>query len=268
MTPPARESTSLDPSPHNPALVVEEETQRRKSYSPRRPKITRYKSLPGRNEGLGLEIIVKPTEKPSGSSTISPNDTRRVSAGSANSRRGSNNRQGTRKRLSGSWASVDVVDALPISDLGIDSSSTSTSPFSSARQSISTGAGTSPENSSGIASSLSLSDPVFLVEEIHSRAHLAEFGSMKSAEKGINETTPLIALDHPTEYVLALKKSGWNATFPRRGSLAVLNKTALAPWAVTAELGGLGIGDKDRVEGIGKHWSDRRGSWAEGWGKM
>lgn len=117
-----------------------------------------------------------------------------------------------------------------------------------------------------------------MVEEITSRAHLAEFGAMgdladpvkgkgKGKERlgmeGAEMSTPTVARG----FVAQLAQSGWNATFPRRGSLAVLTRTALAPWAMDSEMGGLGVGDKDRVGRTTQHWSERRGSWAEGWSK-
>lgn len=115
-----------------------------------------------------------------------------------------------------------------------------------------------------------------MVEEITSRAHLAEFGALNDfaiASKGkARERFESVDSAMPTPtvasgFVAQLAQSGWNATFPRRGSLAVLTRTALGPWAVDNEMGGLGVGDKDRVSGAAQHWSERRGSWAEGWSK-
>jgi hypothetical protein len=117
-------------------------------------------------------------------------------------------------------------------------------------------------------------ESLFLVEEINSRAHLADMGA-ESASKGKARATmdEFGAIPSTTGmgggggFVAQFAQSGWNATFPRRGSLAVLSRNPLAPWAAASEFGGLGVGDKDRVMGAGQHWSERRGSWAEGWSK-
>lgn len=240
-----------------------------------RPKIIRYKSLPGRHEGLGLDIVVRP-RGPSASGTS-------TSDSSGESHRGSDTtapgrRRSTRSRLSGTWVELDVVESLAATDLA----STSTSPLSSARHSI-TSVGSPPTLISSSATS-SIPESLFLVEEITSRAHLAEFGAgvgqgqtggsamAKSKGRARQESVDPAAAAYfgfgpSVGYVAQLAQGGWNATFPRRGSLAVLTRTALGPWASGTDLGGLGVGGKEAVEGGAKHWSDRRGSWAEGWSK-
>jgi len=111
-------------------------------------------------------------------------------------------------------------------------------------------------------------DRSFMVEEITSRADLAEFGGVADGKTRprFDSFDPNVSLTaNMSGYVAQLAQSGWNATFPRRGSLAVLTRTPLGPWAEASELSGLGVGDKDRVMSSGAHWSERRGSWAEGW---
>jgi len=262
--------------------------------SPQRPKITRYKSLPGRSEGLGLEIVVR--KGTSGSTAGGPD--RRESEGGAStgssSNATSNLRRASRGRVSGSWAAIDVVDSLAATDLG-SSSSASHSPLSSGRPSVHSAQSLhSAHPVSPAAAGPSLTTDAFLmVEEITTRAHLAEFGAPAFAGgepggvrggKGKGRArydsfdSAAFASGGPQSggYVAQLAQNGWNATFPRRGSLAVLTRTALGPWAIGNGLAGLGLGDRDRLvsgaagglgAGGGRHWSDRRGSWAEGWSK-
>jgi len=260
-----------------------------RNVSPR-PKITRYKSLPGRNEGLGLEIVVR---KGTSASTASGSDRRESEGGASTGSSAAaaatahSQQRSSRGRASGSWAAIDIVDSLAATDLG-SSTSNSRSPLSSGRPSIHIARSVHSTHSiSPTTADPNSTEDFLMVEEITTRAHLAEFGAPafgglsegKSKGRGRYDSFDSAAFPNAggksAGYVAQLAQSGWNATFPRRGSLAVLTRTALGPWAVGNGLAGLGLGDKDRVvsgaAGLpgapGGHWSDRRGSWAEGWSK-
>lgn len=382
-------------TPSRPSLRLDEDG------AVARPRLTRYKSMPGRQQGLGLSIVVRPNQSTLGPSTaqphgaanssaeasrrgsehfggktggesVSPHQERRTSAASSLDKdgkpvagSGGSGKKRVRKAR-GSWAAVDLIDSLH-GDLEFDQT---ISPLSSTRgsiQSTRTGGGSdgsiksepfnlsvrtappasrsslpsegsSPRGKRGVsASRLSLFNPavsttqsehqpqalhqapVYLVEEISTRAHLATFGlagdkgkAREPAGRGrfesIDSCLPLYRLprtqppstgqttasgeDAPVVNEHGMFANGglgggvfgesWNATFPRRGSLAVVNKTiglgvtgnTLYPWSagVTSGTGGAGAvpaGGGANVGGAGKmpHWSERRGSWAEGWSK-
>jgi hypothetical protein len=383
-------------TPSRPSLRLDEDG------SVARPRLTRYKSMPGRQQGLGLSIVVRPNQSTSGPSTaqphgaanssaeasrrgsehlgakaggegVSPHQERRTSAASSIDKNGkpvAGSAGSGKKRVRkarGSWAAVDLIDSLH-GDLEFDQT---ISPLSSTRgsiQSTRTGGGSdgsiqsepfnlsvrtappasrsslpsegsSPRGKRGGSTSRSSlfnpavpttqsqhqpqalhQAPVYLVEEISTRAHLATFGlagengkPKEPAGRGrfesIDSCLPLYRLprtqlpstgqttasgeDAPlvNEHGMLFANGGlgggvfgesWNATFPRRGSLAVVNKTiglgvtenTLYPWSagVTSGTGGAGAvpaGGGASVGGAGKmpHWSERRGSWAEGWSK-
>lgn len=121
------------------------------------------------------------------------------------------------------WTSVDVVDPLAAGDDGTPSSTT-------------------------------ITPSLLRVERRASRSPMAELNIGRSRFESVDSALPLFA-----EKLLKLPQNGMFETFPRRGSLAVLSRTPLGPWAVKA-------GDEMRI-GVDGHWSERRGSWAEGWKK-
>lgn len=124
-----------------------------------------------------------------------------------------------RGRRQGGWTAVDVVDPLAAGDDGLH-----------------------PDTA-----------PALLhVAHRSSFNPKAEFGVGRSRFESVDSALPFF-----NERFMSLPRGSglWSSTFPRRGSLAVLSRTPLGPWAVKG-LDTLGVG------GHG-HWSERRGSWAE-----
>jgi len=94
---------------------------------------------------------------------------------------------------------------------------------------------------------------LLLVERRSTLAQKTEFGGRNRFES-VDSALPLFG---GTFLNLPQTATGWSETFPRRGSLAVLSRTPSGPWAIKGGEQGLSAG----------HWSERRGSWAEVWGK-
>jgi len=249
------------------------------SISPRRPRITRYKSLPGRHEGLGLQIVVRPTGGSVGSGVSGYTRTTGIAAGPRDRREsdtsGSSGRGGvsrgrrtsTRTRLSGSWAPIDFVDPLSITNIPVNSPIRAIPAHRASVPSLPAGI---PADTPSSSVHTPEDEPMFMVEEITSRSHTTDSGGkdhVKARPRMESVDSNSLLQESTGGYIAVLAQSGWNATFPRRGSLALLARTPLGPWAAGSELGGLGVGDKDRIVSSGVHWSERRGSWAEGWTK-
>lgn len=223
-----------------------------------RPRLLRYKTSPARFEGSGLDIVVKSQSAVTGpSATAAAGGGRRRSIqqdGPGPSRRRSSQlsleqQDENRRRSSGgtstssgegrrgTWAVVDVVDTLSTTDLSLPSVSSSSSAFHP-----------SPHGS------------FYTIEQVTSRS-----AAPPGTRSVYNSLPSRAGKSRVPAFHTVAASDGFTIdplAFPRRGSLAVLSQTALGPWAAKEDLlGGVGAGAPKG------NWQDRRGSWAEGWGK-
>ncbi|ORY30558.1 hypothetical protein BCR39DRAFT_505084 [Naematelia encephala] len=232
---------------------------------PRSVRLMRYKSAPGRATGLGLQIKVRDQPGPSTEhASASSGSDRRESSGSEG-RRGSHTSRGSRrtsKRALGSWAAVDVVESLPT-----DLETSPASDVSGRRRSIQLHLSDMP---SAPSQQNREDTTVVVLEQISSRAPLSDFGlKLSRASISYGHAASLSALGGRNSLGGAVMMGeAWVEAFPRRGSLAVLSRTPLGPWARSGtEAAVPAVGIRGTGVSFGAHWSERRGSWAEGWGK-
>ncbi|OCF72736.1 hypothetical protein I204_05965 [Kwoniella mangroviensis CBS 8886] len=308
-----------------------------------RPRLLRYKSSPARTTGLGLNIVVRPTNaggRNSGSDEY-PGDTGSAGTDSRGSMGEQSNSAGPSRGsfTTGHWAEVDFVDSLaaaadialasaasetvssgPASAIGMSRTSSSISPTAIVQRNLSTSSNSNTGrelSSSRKISSTSQSAPQtsigskYKIEQVTSRSHIQEFDNSsepvfkgRSRFESVDSAFPLMPggqggrLSVPTQgagemYAHSNRNSSFSVVdngtlpglsegFPRRGSLGMGTFARLRKMVSGSGKQNQNSDNNDLADELGQrlvaasasngalaisspHWSERRGSWAEGW---
>ena len=208
--------------------------------SPAQPhrKLTRYRSLPDRRLNLAFTMDDPDAEFSKRGSVDVPrqrimDDSRRTSEEISPT-----NQPRRKSPTTGAWAAVDVVDSI----------TSPSSPSITRRSSLSP---TSP--ATAIPPDPEPKPQYSLDNLVPPQPHRRRWESVDSAFP-----TPMHGPTGLQVSIGPLSETDWSASFPRRGSLMVLTKTPLAPWA-SVERSGI------NVELGQAAWTERRGSWVDEW---
>ncbi|WVQ85061.1 hypothetical protein IAT38_007225 [Cryptococcus sp. DSM 104549] len=290
------------------------------SPAPVRPRITRYKSSPARCTGLGLNIVLRPSDD--SSSSAAPSRRESVTGSGSDGASGEGSRRASGRRTSvvtvGQWAEVDFVDPLaavaeiiPVATrlpLAAVSPTASVRPLpptapasrehsvprgstASSRSAAPSAVGSTHSAPPAVAASAAYLVAGFEAFTFKGRDRFESIDSalplMPGGGGGRLSVPPLGAGDgynpsHRGDRVVSAGASPRMSTagmgvdvgpgagsaedevadggWPRRGSLGMGAFARLRRVAKRRE-------SDDSSEGRARHWSERRGSWAEGWGK-
>lgn len=290
--PSSRQSSLIQQSPRG--FSTPTESPRDTVPSPSSAKMLRYKTSPARYTGLGLEIVVRPTvtvttgRGASGTPSAGPSDRR--ASGESDGGLGISPRRRRVAGRNGSWARVGVLDPLEASAASGITPSGSVGSLPSSRGSASAsvrqprggsggagsvasvGSGGSAGNFSARSSTSVTANHVVILNQSPATGY-SESGTLSNLSNvgsvGIRNRFDSVDSAFSATANMGVARftsgegSGGFETFPRRGSLA----QAVGAWVRGGAGAGMGSGPWDDAELPPGSWQERRGSWAEGWGK-